>query len=97
MKYIIAALALINIYAFILMYIDKRKSKYYGSERISEGMMFFLAAALGSFGVFAGMFVFRHKTRKWHFLVGIPLLMAENLASSYLLYLFLTQVLHINI
>ena len=69
------------------MLIDKVRSAKPGQERISEGMMFFLAAAFGSFGIYAGMFAFRHKTRKWYFLIGIPLLMAENLASAYLLYL----------
>jgi uncharacterized membrane protein YsdA (DUF1294 family) len=49
-------------------------------------MLFFLAAAFGSIGVYAGMFVFRHKTRKWYFLIGIPLLIAQNAAAIYLVY-----------
>jgi uncharacterized membrane protein YsdA (DUF1294 family) len=72
------------------MLADKIRSAKPGAERISEGMLFFLAAAFGSLGVYAGMFAFRHKTRKWYFLTGIPLLMIQNAAVIYLLYLFLT-------
>ena len=69
-----------NTGALLLMWWDKMQSRRNGAERISEGMLFFLAAAFGSVGVFLGMFVFRHKTRKWYFLIGIPLLIAENMA-----------------
>lgn len=87
--YLLILFGLINLIAFLIMLLDKVKSANPGSERISEGMMFFLAAAFGSLGVYAGMFAFRHKTRKWYFLVGIPLLFLENLATVYLIYLFL--------
>ncbi len=86
--YIIAPLIIINLIAFIIMLIDKIKSTKPGAERISEGMLFFMATVFGSFGVYAGMFAVRHKTQKWYFLIGIPLLMAENLATAYLIYLF---------
>jgi uncharacterized membrane protein YsdA (DUF1294 family) len=82
----------INVIAFLAMLVDKIKSRNQGAERISEGMLFFMATAFGSIGVYAGMFAFRHKTRKWYFLVGIPLLIAQNAASAYLAYLFLTQL-----
>lgn len=79
----------INLIAFLIMLIDKIKSKKSGTDRISEGMMFFLATTFGSIGVYAGMFAFRHKTRKWYFLIGIPLLILQNAASAYLVYLLL--------
>jgi len=82
---------LINLSAFTVMLIDKVKSGINGASRISEGMIFFLASVFGSFGVYAGMFVFRHKTRKWYFLIGIPLLVLQNCAVVYLLYLFLVK------
>lgn len=87
MEYIIGIIAAINIYAFLVMYYDKVKAGNPESRRLSEGKIFFLAAAMGSFGVYAAMFAFRHKTRKWYFLIGIPLLMLENLALAYFLYL----------
>ncbi|NTW75544.1 MAG: DUF1294 domain-containing protein [Candidatus Moranbacteria bacterium] len=81
---------LVNIAAFLIMLIDKGRSRKVGSERISEGVLFFLAAAFGSLGVYAGMFTFHHKTRKWYFIIGIPLLMAQNLAFLYLAFILLS-------
>ncbi|MBP7060669.1 MAG: DUF1294 domain-containing protein [Candidatus Moranbacteria bacterium] len=71
---------LMNTVSFLVMLWDKTQSRRSGAERISEGMLFFLAACFGSIGVLLGMFAFRHKTSKWYFLIGIPLLIAENLA-----------------
>ncbi len=71
---------LMNGVAFLSMALDKRRSRKAGSERISEGMLFFFATLFGSVGGWFGMFVFRHKTQKWYFLLGIPLLMLENIA-----------------
>lgn len=76
----------VNVIAFFIMLIDKNKSRKNGAERISEGMMFFIATAFGSIGVLAGMFAFHHKTRKWYFLVGIPLLVIQNSALLWLGY-----------
>lgn len=83
----------INLLAFVLMLLDKNKSKKNGAERISEGMLFFLATIFGSVGVLAGMFTFRHKTQKWYFLIGIPMLILQNVASIYLVYLILNGVI----
>lgn len=82
---IFGILIFLNIFAFIVMAIDKARSRRSNDRRISEGMMFFLSAAFASFGVYAGMFAFRHKTKKWYFLCGIPLLMLENIATAYFL------------
>lgn len=70
------------------MLADKLKSTKLENKRISEGLLFFMATAFGSLGVYAGMFAFRHKTKKWYFLVGIPFLLLQNLAIIYLIYLF---------
>ncbi|MDD2766523.1 MAG: DUF1294 domain-containing protein [Candidatus Moranbacteria bacterium] len=83
---ILIVFSLINLGAFLCMFWDKSRSKKTGAERISEGILFFLATMFGSIGVYAGMFVFRHKTRKWYFLIGIPMLIFENSAVLYLLY-----------
>ncbi|HZJ41143.1 MAG TPA: DUF1294 domain-containing protein [Candidatus Saccharimonadales bacterium] len=87
---ILVILAAINLIAFLLMLLDKLKSTNPGTPRISEGRLFFLATVFGSLGVYVGMFVFRHKTRKWYFLIGIPLLFIQNLATAWLIYLFFT-------
>ncbi len=77
----------INLLAFLIMLIDKNKSKKIGKERISEGMLFFMATIFGSVGVYAGMFAFRHKTQKWYFIIGIPILIIQNISFLYLIYL----------
>lgn len=64
---------------------DKRRSIRGGNtERVSEGMIFFMTSVFGSVGVYASMLVFRHKTKKWYFQLGIPLLILQNLATLYL-------------
>lgn len=76
----------INLIAFLIMLLDKNKSKKAGAERISEGLLFFMATVFGSIGVYVGMFAFHHKTRKWYFIVGIPMLMLQNVSLLYLIY-----------
>jgi uncharacterized membrane protein YsdA (DUF1294 family) len=88
-SYLLILFLAINLLAFLIMLMDKLKSAKPGIERISEGMMFFLASAFGSLGIYLGMFAFRHKTQKWYFLIGIPLLIIQNAAVLYLAYLFL--------
>jgi uncharacterized membrane protein YsdA (DUF1294 family) len=83
--------ALINLTAFLIMLWDKMQSRKKNAERISEGMLFFMATAFGSLGVYAGMFAFHHKTRKWYFSVGIPLLMLQNSVFAYTIYDYLTK------
>lgn len=84
---IVAFFILMNLLAIFIVFLDKERSKKEGMERVSEGLLFFLATFFGSLGVFFGMFAFRHKTRKWYFLIGIPLLLLQNLSTLYVLYL----------
>jgi uncharacterized membrane protein YsdA (DUF1294 family) len=86
---VVAFFVLMNLLAFLIMFIDKLKAQKAGIERVSEGILFFLAALFGSIGVYLGMLAFRHKTRKWYFLFGIPLLFLENMCTLYTLYLAL--------
>ncbi len=86
----IGIFALINLTALFIMGRDKQLSRRGGdTDRTPEGLMFFLAAAGGSLGVYAGMHLFRHKTRKWYFQLGIPLLILQNAAIVWVLWQFL--------
>ena len=76
---VVSLFLVINIAAFVIMLLDKVKSRNKKAERISEGALFFMAAAFGSVGVYFGMFAFHHKTRKWTFVIGVPLLMIQNI------------------
>jgi uncharacterized membrane protein YsdA (DUF1294 family) len=81
---LLIGLFLINLIAFILIGYDKYRSRQgNGVDRLPEGLLFFAGTAFGSAGLYAGMLLFRHKTRKWCFMLGIPLLIAQNFAAVY--------------
>jgi len=83
-KTVYITLIIINLYGFISMGYDKLQAKS-GKVRIPE-MNFFITAFLGgAAGVFLGMKVFRHKTKHYSFLIGIPLLLGLNILIVYYL------------
>lgn len=65
----------INIVAFIMMGLDKRKAKQQ-QWRTPESTLFLIAAAGGGIGALVGMYMFHHKTHKNKFVFGIPVLAA---------------------
>ncbi len=67
-------LIVINILAFLFMWIDKRKAEK-GKWRISEAALLTLSLLGGGIGSLAGMYTFRHKTKKLRFTVGIPIIL----------------------
>lgn len=79
--FLLTAFLAINVAAFLIMGWDKQRSRQTGAERIPEGLLFFIAVTFGGLGVFVGMFVFRHKTQTWYFLLGIPLVIIQNIAT----------------
>ncbi|HTX86575.1 MAG TPA: DUF1294 domain-containing protein [Candidatus Nanoarchaeia archaeon] len=87
--YFLIFLGLINILSFTIMLLDKNFSAT-GQWRVSEGALFFLAIFFGGPGIYLGMFAFHHKTRKWYFYFGIPLILIQNFCALVLLYQFLT-------
>lgn len=73
-------LALImNLIAFCLMGVDKRRAKR-GAWRIPEKTLFLVTALMGGIGGTAGMLFFRHKTKHWYFRLGFPALMVLQIA-----------------
>ena len=85
---IIIFLVAVNTVSFFVMIIDKNRSRK-RKERISEGALFFFAIFFGGIGIYAGMYTFRHKTRKWYFTFGMPLVIIQNFCFLFLLYNFL--------
>lgn len=63
----------LNLVSFFLFGLDKWKALH-GRWRIPEKTLFLSAILGGSFGARLGMSVFRHKTRKRSFAIGIPLI-----------------------
>lgn len=68
----------VNIWAFALMGIDKRRSRR-AEWRIPERRLFASAVLGGGIGAICGMRVFRHKTKHASFLVGMPLILVAQL------------------
>ena len=67
LEYLIA----VNLIGFALMGIDKYKAKK-RAVRIPEATLFIVAIIGGSIGSIIGMYAFRHKTRHWYFVYGMP-------------------------
>ena len=64
-------LILINICGFCSMWLDKRKAVRH-KWRIPEKTLFLFAILGGSPGSILGMHIFRHKTKHWYFVFGMP-------------------------
>ncbi len=73
MKSILIYAVFMNLAGFAAMGADKRRAKKH-LWRIPERTLFFLSALGGSIGTWAGMYAFRHKTKHWYFVWGIPLI-----------------------
>ncbi len=85
-KNIIIYLIVVNILGFLLMFIDKQKAKN-GAWRISEKTLFIVTTLGGGIGTIAGMYMFRHKTQKLNFVVGLPLItILEVLLAIYFIF-----------
>lgn len=65
----------INLISFTVMGVDKLKARK-RAWRIPEATLFVLAIIGGSIGSVLGMHLFRHKTRHWYFLYGMPAILA---------------------
>lgn len=86
MDLLFAYLLLINAAGLIIMLVDKRKA-IKNRWRIPERTMIVLAIIGGSLGIYAGMQLFRHKTKHAKFSIGVPVILAVQVIIS--LYLFL--------
>ncbi len=76
---IVGYLLVLNIVGFALMGIDKRRA-IKRAFRIPEATLFTIAIIGGCIGSIVGMFFFRHKTRHWYFLYGLPTILVIQIA-----------------
>ena len=65
---------IINLIGFLAMAIDKWKAKN-NAWRIPENTLFSITVLGGGIGTIAGMYVFRHKTKKPKFTIGMPVIL----------------------
>ncbi len=73
-------LVAMNLAAFYLMWRDKWLAKQAAARRIPEKALFLSALLGGSIGAIAGMQLFRHKTKHWYFVVGMPAILLAQIA-----------------
>lgn len=69
----------INLVTFAVYGADKRRARR-GAWRVPEKTLFLLPLLGGSVGALLGMRVFRHKTKHWCFVWGVPAILLAQLA-----------------
>lgn len=88
MKLFAIYLAVMNVLGVAVMWSDKRRARLH-RWRIPEKVLFGVSLLGGSAGTWAGMYLFRHKTKHWHFVVGMPLILVCQAALAiYLVHLY---------
>ena len=80
-------LIVINLVAFFLMYVDKKKARN-RQYRIPESVLLWSAFLGGAIGAYMGMKMFRHKTKHAKFTFGVPVAIVTT---AILLYFYITQ------
>jgi len=88
LKNILIYLLMINLIGFFMMWSDKKRAKW-GKWRIPEQTLFVVTAIGGGVGTIAGMYTFRHKTKKLKFTIGLPaLVILEIVAIIYIKFFY---------
>ena len=62
---------IMNLAGLAMMGTDKSRAKRH-AWRIPETSLFLVSLLGGSIGTWAGMYLFRHKTKHWYFVIGMP-------------------------
>ena len=85
---LVAYLVIINILAFILMAVDKRRARAH-QWRIRERTLFLSAIIGGSIGANLGMQLLRHKTKHKSFVYGMPAILLVQILAAAAILIFL--------
>ena len=85
---IILYVLIINLIGFGIMGIDKFKAKK-GFWRTPEKTIFTITLLGGGIGTVTGMYLFRHKTKKMKFTIGLPtILISEIVLIIYFMFFY---------
>jgi uncharacterized membrane protein YsdA (DUF1294 family) len=82
---VISYLILMNIIGLLVMGVDKSKAKNH-AWRIPEKTLFLVSLLGGSVGTWAGMYLFRHKTKHWYFVIGMPAILIAQVVIAVIIY-----------
>ena len=74
MKLFAIYLAVMNVIGVAVMWSDKKRARLH-RWRIPKKVLFGVSLLGGSAGTWAGMYLFRHKTKHWYFVAGMPLIL----------------------
>ena len=80
-KGLLIYLIVMNLIGLAVMAMDKSKARHH-AWRIPEKILFLVSILGGSVGTWAGMYLFHHNTKHWYFVVGMPLILAVQLAAG---------------
>lgn len=75
---IILYILIINLIGFLIMGVDKFKAKK-GFWRTPEKTIFTITLLGGGIGTVTGMYLFRHKTKKMKFTIGLPTILISEI------------------
>ena len=84
MSALLLVLVVLNAVSFAMFGIDKRRARR-GDRRISERALLLSGLVSGTIGAWAGVFAFRHKTRKPSFLLPLAAATVIDLAVVWVL------------
>ena len=88
MKLFAIYMVVMNVLGVAVMWSDKRRARLH-RWRIPEKVLFGVSLLGGSAGTWAGMYLFRHKTKHWYFVIGMPLILVCQAALAiYLVHLY---------
>lgn len=79
-KILAVYLLVINAVTFMAYGMDKRKARK-GKWRIPEKTLLLFAAAGGSVGALAGMYLLHHKTKHKKFTIGVPVILVLQISA----------------
>lgn len=76
-------LIFMNILGIVAFGSDKSRARRH-AFRIPEATLFLIAIMGGSIGSLFGMYTFRHKTKHWYFVYGMPLILIIQISLIYM-------------
>ncbi len=89
LRFLFFYVVIMNIMGLAVMGIDKNRAKHH-VWRISETTLFLVSFLGGSIGTWTGMYLFRHKTKHWYFVIGMPVICVLQMAAAvYAFYRFM--------